>query len=62
MLKTCLYDNGVLDLREMLRGGSDDREIQTEIVRCINNRFVNGHAAEQFASRTSEPSMSKIGG
>ena len=62
MLKTCLYDNGVLDLREMLRSGCDDGEIVAAIHDCIRNRCVNGHEAELLARRASEPSMSSIGG
>jgi cyclic pyranopterin phosphate synthase len=62
MLKTCLYDNGALDLRELVRSGETDREIGKKISDCLNNRFVNGFAAEKACSRTEEPSMSVIGG
>ena len=62
MLKTCLYDNGALDLKMLLRGGTGDYEIRKAIVACVQNRFINGHEAEQFSSRTIEPSMAMIGG
>jgi len=62
MLKTCLYDNGALDLKMMLRGGADDQAISKAIGVCIQNRFINGHEAERFSRRTTEPSMSMIGG
>lgn len=62
MLKTCLYDNGALDLRELVRSGKTAGEIGREITDCINGRFVNGRAAEKACGQTKEPSMSVIGG
>ena len=62
MLKTCLYDNGVLDLKKMLRNGLDHQEIESAIINCVQNRCVNGHEAEQLSKRTTEPSMASIGG
>jgi cyclic pyranopterin phosphate synthase len=63
MLKTCLYDNGVLNLKKMLRKGSDDKEIKSAIVNCVQNSCVNGHEAELSArTRGREPSMASIGG
>ncbi|MBU0485680.1 MAG: GTP 3',8-cyclase MoaA [Proteobacteria bacterium] len=62
MLKTCLYDDGALDLREFVRSGKTACEIGKEISKCINNRFVNGLAAEKACRREEEPSMSLIGG
>ncbi len=62
MLKTCLYDNGALDLKKLLRSGAGDYEIREAIIACVQNRFDNGHEAELFCSRTKEPSMAMIGG
>lgn len=62
MLKTCLYDNGVLDLKKLLRRGAGDGEIAAAIVACVGNRFADGHETEQFCSHTAEQSMSQIGG
>jgi cyclic pyranopterin phosphate synthase len=62
MLKTCLYDNGVLDLKLLLRRGASDEEITAAVVACIGSRFADGHEAEQFCRRAEEPSMSRIGG
>jgi cyclic pyranopterin phosphate synthase len=62
MLKTCLYDNGVLDLKKMLRMGASDREIQASVQNCIQKRGKNGHEAELLAKRAKEPSMASIGG
>ena len=62
MLKTCLYDNGVLDLKKMLRSGLDDKEIESVILNCVQNRCINGHEAELNTKRAKEPSMASIGG
>ena len=62
MLKTCLYDNGALDLKGLLRSGADDREIERAIINCVQNRCANGHEAEQLTRRAKEPSMGSIGG
>jgi len=62
MLKTCLYDNGVLDLKRMLRKGADNEEIKSAILNCVQNRCANGHEAELLAKRAKEPSMASIGG
>lgn len=62
MLKLCLYDNGVLDLKKMLRRRAGNREIHAAIQRQVRKRFLNGHEAEQQARRDLEPSMCSIGG
>jgi cyclic pyranopterin phosphate synthase len=62
ILKTCLYDNGVLDIKTMLRTGADNREIEAAIRNCIQKRCLNGHEAELLAKRVKEPSMASIGG
>ena len=62
MLKTCLYDNGALDLKMLLRSGAADNEIRDAVVACVHNRFDNGHEAERFSNRETEPSMAMIGG
>jgi cyclic pyranopterin phosphate synthase len=62
MLKTCLYDNGVLDLKGLLRGGASDRELQQAIRACVLNRHANGHEAEWVSIKEVEPSMATIGG
>ena len=62
MLKTCLYDNGVLDLKRMLRQGAKDWEIKSAILNCVQNRCADGHETEQLTKRAKEPSMASIGG
>lgn len=62
MLKTCLYDNGVLDLKAMLRNGASDHEIQQAITICVRHRFANGHETQAFCRQDTEQSMASIGG
>lgn len=71
MLKTCLYDNGVLDLKALLRSGASDDEARAAIADCVQRRFANGWEAEKFTfrlrsvsphSNTPFDSMSEIGG
>ncbi len=62
MLKACLYDNGVLDLRALLRSGVQDGEIVEAVRKCLNRRHVDGHETESVNCRSHEPSMASIGG
>lgn len=63
MLKTCLYDHGVLDLRDMLRAGADNGEITTAIVDVVGKRHEDGKTAEQVTMIDPEhESMATIGG
>lgn len=62
ILKTCLYDNGALNLKKLARNHADDHAIQEAMVSCIHNRFINGHEAERASWCTTEPSMGMIGG
>lgn len=63
-LKTCLYDDGVLDLRQLLRSGASDPEIKAALKKAYNSRAKDGFEAEK-SRQTSHPaseSMSTIGG
>ncbi len=62
VLKTCLYDNGALDLKMLLRKGANDKKIRESIIATVQNSFINGHIAENVSHQTSETSMAKIGG
>ena len=63
-LKTCLYDDGVLNIRDLLRATSDDKQIQTELLKAFSSRAKDGFEAE--AKRKNNlpvtESMSTIGG
>jgi molybdenum cofactor biosynthesis protein A len=63
-LKTCLYDDGVLDIRQLLRANSSDEEIKQHLLLAFNSRPRDGFEAERKRKNhlpVSE-SMSTIGG
>jgi molybdenum cofactor biosynthesis protein A len=60
MLKTCLYDQGVLNVRDLMRSGSSDAEIRNAFIKAFRSRPKDGFEAEKnFVIRDS---MSTIGG
>ena len=63
-LKTCLYDAGVLDIRQLLRGGASDTELEEAFMRAFAHRVRDGFAAEQQRAEDVPitESMSTIGG
>ncbi|MBI9071607.1 MAG: GTP 3',8-cyclase MoaA [Melioribacteraceae bacterium] len=60
MMKNCLYDNGVLDLRELLRSEKSDDEIRALIINSVGKKLKDGHEAEKYLNKFD--SMSSIGG
>lgn len=63
VMKTCLYDNGKLDLQSLIRNGSSDEYIKTYILNAIGSRAKDGLEAEK--NRQHSPvteSMATIGG
>ncbi|MCB9245223.1 MAG: GTP 3',8-cyclase MoaA [Flavobacteriales bacterium] len=63
MLKTCLYDDGVLDLREILRNGSSDAQIEQAIRTAAAHKPKDGFEAElNRTSHAVSESMATIGG
>lgn len=64
MLKTCLYDNGVFNLRDILRAGATNEQLVKTLLEALNNRAKDGFEAERnrgFGLPVSE-SMATIGG
>jgi cyclic pyranopterin phosphate synthase len=64
MLKTCLYDDGVFNVKNIMRAGATDEQLRTTFQEAIGSRAKNGFEAEQnrqFGFPASE-SMSTIGG
>jgi cyclic pyranopterin phosphate synthase len=64
MLKTCLYDDGVLNIRDMLREGQDDTQIQNALIQALGKRAKNGWEAEKNRKEKNpvHESMATIGG
>jgi molybdenum cofactor biosynthesis protein A len=63
-LKTCLYDDGVLDLRALLRNGANDAEISAALQKAFGQRAKDGFEAEARRAKghAVSESMSTIGG
>ena len=64
-IKNCLYDEGVFDLKALMRHGADDNELKWSIEQAILSKKKNGFETEQarYASiGGSYESMAKIGG
>jgi len=64
ILKTCLYDDGVFDLKNFLRNGATDQQVREHFLHLIGNRAKNGFEAEQRRQKQIPvyESMSEIGG
>lgn len=64
MLQTCLYGEGVLDVKQLLRSDASDEDIATEIRCAVGKRFKDGWEAEKARKKITEisESMSLIGG
>jgi len=63
LLKTCLYDQGIFNIKDLIRAGASDEELSTALLEAVGSRAKDGHEAESNRSmnRVSE-SMATIGG
>ncbi|MEO0469597.1 MAG: GTP 3',8-cyclase MoaA [Bacteroidota bacterium] len=63
-LKTCLYDDGVLDMKDIVRSSNDDAVVEQAFLSAFGQRAQNGFEAEKRRqnNRPIEESMSTIGG
>lgn len=63
-LKTCLYDDGVLNIRDLVRTGCSDEEIKLQLLNAFAHRPKDGFEAEEKRSnhKPVSESMSTIGG
>jgi molybdenum cofactor biosynthesis protein A len=63
-LKTCLYDDGVLDIRQLLRDDLDDGAIKEKLLTAFQSRSKDGFEAEAKRKNHTpvSESMSTIGG
>ena len=64
LIKTCLYDKGVFNLRDLLRSGASDEQLKTAILQAVGSRAKDGFEAEK-QNRLDTPffeSMASIGG
>ena len=59
MLKTCLYDNGVMNIKDLMRGGNSDEQLESALKNAISHRAKDGWEAEK---NVVHESMASIGG
>ena len=64
LLKTCLYDGGVFNVRDLIRNGANDAQLKEAFLQAFSNRARDGHEAERrrIPSNPVSESMSTIGG
>ena len=63
-LKTCLYDDGVMNIKDLVREGVHDNELKTALLQALGHRPKDGWEAEKLR-REKNPvheSMATIGG
>ncbi|HHP7240466.1 MAG TPA: GTP 3',8-cyclase MoaA [Cyclobacteriaceae bacterium] len=63
-LKTCLYDDGVLNLRDIIRSGASDVDVADSFKSVLQNRAKDGFEAEERrkSKKPVSESMATIGG
>jgi cyclic pyranopterin phosphate synthase len=61
-VKTCLYDDGVFDLKAYLRGGVSDEDVKKQLLTLFNKRPIDGFEAENKRIGVITESMTTIGG
>lgn len=63
-LKNCLYDDGVLNIKDLMRSGVSDGEIEKYLLNAFNHRSVDGWEAERLRVEKTgvHESMATIGG
>jgi cyclic pyranopterin phosphate synthase len=61
-MKWCLYDKAALNLRDLMRSGDSDMEIQTRIRLALSSKKANGWEAEKDFNDKPKESMAFIGG
>lgn len=63
VLKTCLYDDGVLNIKDLMRSGWDDDQVRGQLFNAFLHRPKDGFEAEgKRKTHSVTESMSTIGG
>ncbi len=57
LIKTCLYDDGVFNLRDLMRASATDEQIVAAVKQAIGHRYKDGFEAEK--ARVKNPSISE---
>jgi molybdenum cofactor biosynthesis protein A len=62
VFKTCLYDEGVMNVRDLMRSDLSDSELKNHIYNALQNRSKDGFEAESKRNTVVRESMTTIGG
>ena len=62
ILKTCLYDSGVLNIKKLLRSKSSEEDLKKSIISVLGERSIDGWEAQNLSSNKLRESMATIGG
>lgn len=63
LLKMCLYDNGVVNIKDVMRTGADDDRLASVLLKAISHRAKDGWEAEKASQHNIlRESMATIGG
>jgi cyclic pyranopterin phosphate synthase len=61
-LKTCLYDDGAMNIRDLLRDGISDEQLKATFLQAFKSRPKDGFEAERGRKSVIKESMTTIGG
>ena len=61
-LKTCLYGDPVLNIKDMMRMGADEEKLREALLQALSTRAKDGWEAEQKSTAHLFSSMATIGG
>jgi molybdenum cofactor biosynthesis protein A len=63
-LKTCLYDNGILNIKDLIRQGITEDDLRETLLKTFNQRAKDGWEAERLRKESTgvHESMATIGG
>ncbi len=62
LVRTCLYDQGIFNVRDLLRQGATDEQLRETFVQVVGNRARDGFEAEGRRTQWPSESMATIGG
>jgi cyclic pyranopterin phosphate synthase len=63
-LKNCLYDDGVINIKDLMRAGADDNQLEQHLLAAFGKRVKDGWEAERLRVEKTgvHESMATIGG
>ncbi|MEL7020982.1 MAG: GTP 3',8-cyclase MoaA [Bacteroidota bacterium] len=62
VLKTCLYDEGIFNLKDMMRAGASAEQLRDTLLQALGNRAKDGWESERNRTFGVSESMATIGG